>query len=434
MIEHAILDRSPMLVFYKSLHGGLAPGEMGAVVGRAGVGKSTLLVHIALDRLLRGKKVLHVSLSNDAHHVRSFYDEIFSMLVRASRAQHREHLALLVERGRLIHAYRGGDFRADALAKALDMDNEVMAFKPDVVILDAMPDAEALAEFAALAGERGFGLWVAGQTHRDEGGVFHRSSEFSTVVRLDANDLGVRMHAVKVHGEQPSPDDEMGLELDPVTMLVVGEDVWDPATGPWSPRPQECTLYSGGARGAEEAFGAQAEAWGCVETNFSFSGHEQARDRNRQELSESELRAGDVSLKYVSHKLNRRFAEGSLIRRVLQTIWHQVSRAQQVFVVGVIQDDGTVHGGTGWSVELARMWHKNLWVFDQEKLAWFRWTGARWNRGLPVIVSPYFCGTGTRNLRPESKAAITALYERSFGLDEQMMTDEVYRTGELPAL
>ncbi len=412
MNEHLILDRSPMQVFYNSLHGGLAPGELGAVVGRPGVGKSPFLVHIALDRLLRGKKVLHISLSHSAEHVRSFYDEILGNLAKAAQVSGPERQALTVERNRLIHAYPGSDFSAAELAQAMDRDASVMDFRPDVVIMDSCPSGD-MAPFAELAKERGFALWVSARTHREEDGVFHEEGDFSTVIALEADENSVQLHARKVHGE--IPEDAMNLHMDPATMLVVGEDVWDPATGPWSPRALDCVLYSGGVSGAEATFGELAEAWGIKEVNFTFEGHQQVRTRGRYMLSSHEMSAGDVSLLYVSRRLNRTFSEGTIIRRVLQSLWHQVSRSQQVFVVGDIQEDGTVKGGTGWSVELARMWHKNLWVFDQEKQAWFRWTGERWNRGVPVIECPHFCGTGSRSLRDETRAALRALYERSFG-------------------
>ena len=85
-------------------------------------------------------------------------------------------------------------------------------------------------------------------------------------------------------------------------------------------------------------------------------------------------------------------------------------------MVGVIQPDGTVHGGTGWSVELARRWNKQAWVFDQTHEAWYRWTGREWSKGIPVIETPTFAGTGTRFLNEAGKNAIRELFERSFGL------------------
>ena len=38
--------------------------------------------------------------------------------------------------------------------------------------------------------------------------------------------------------------------------------------------PKQCVLFSGGAAGTEQFFGAQAEAWGIEEVNYSFEGHQ----------------------------------------------------------------------------------------------------------------------------------------------------------------
>ena len=104
-----------------------------------------------------------------------------------------------------------------------------------------------------------------------------------------------------------------------------------------------------------------------------------------------------------------------MIRRILQTLWHMVSRSQQVFVVGTIQPDGSVVGGTGWSVELAKMWNKSLWVFDQDRDGWYTWDGDEWLSGVPVIEALHFSGTGTRFLEENGRAAINSLFERSYG-------------------
>ena len=34
--------------------------------------------------------------------------------------------------------------------------------------------------------------------------------------------------------------------------------------------PKQCVLFSGGAAGTEQFFGAQAEAWGIEEVNFKL--------------------------------------------------------------------------------------------------------------------------------------------------------------------
>jgi hypothetical protein len=181
----------------------------------------------------------------------------------------------------------------------------------------------------------------------------------------------------------------------------------------------DCILFSGGAAGAEAEFGALAERHGLDEVNFTFEGHKIARHRGVRVLNHEELQAGDVSLEYVSRLMHRRFSDAPTIRRVLQTIWYQVNSGQEIYVVGTVLEDGTVRGGTGWGAEFAKLCNKPLHVFDQEKDHWFTWGGDRFQpRDVadgPIITHPHFTGTGTRTLRENSRAAIEALFTRSFG-------------------
>ncbi|MCL5966759.1 MAG: hypothetical protein M1550_06100 [Deltaproteobacteria bacterium] len=184
------------------------------------------------------------------------------------------------------------------------------------------------------------------------------------------------------------------------------------------PNREECILYSGGAQGAEAEFGARAEAHGIEEVNFTFEGHKIARARGVRFLSREELLKGDVSLAYVSKLLNRTFSDAPLIRKVLQTIWYQVSSGREIYVVGWINPDGTVRGGTGWAPEFAKICNKPVFVFDQGKDRWFTWKDDRWVDATgpdePVIRHPHFTGTGTRFLEENGKRAIKQLFDRSF--------------------
>ena len=182
-------------------------------------------------------------------------------------------------------------------------------------------------------------------------------------------------------------------------------------------KPQDCTLYSGAAQGAEAEFGAAAERHGIDEVNFTFEGHNDARTRGTRVLTHAELKRGDVSLAYVSRLMHRNFHDTPLFRKVLQTVWHQVNSGQEIYVVGRILDDGTVKGGTGWGAEFAKLCNKPLFVFDQEqRRGWYRWDGSEWQpAGEPVVAHPEFTGTGTRFLNDDGRAAIQALFARSFG-------------------
>jgi hypothetical protein len=179
---------------------------------------------------------------------------------------------------------------------------------------------------------------------------------------------------------------------------------------------EDCTLFSGAANGAEAEFGATAERWGIEEVNFTFDGHNDARQRGIHVLSQAELKHGDVSLAYVERLMHRKYPDTPLFRTVLQTVWHQVNAGHEVFLVGKVKPDDTVEGGTGVSAEYAKFFNKSCHVFDQDRDAWLRWTGDRWEETRdPVIREAQFTGTGTRFLRDNGRRAIEALFRRTFG-------------------
>jgi hypothetical protein len=174
-------------------------------------------------------------------------------------------------------------------------------------------------------------------------------------------------------------------------------------------------LFSGAAQGAEAVFGEAAERAGIAEVNFTFDGHSDARRRGIRVLTNEELRHGDVSLTYVSRLMHRKYPDTPLFRKVLQSIWHQVNNGQEIFVVGKVNADDTVTGGTGVAAEYAKFFNKPLFVFDQERDAWLRWTGDAFATVRdPVISQPHFTGTGTRFVKDNGRAAIAALFRRTF--------------------
>jgi len=180
-------------------------------------------------------------------------------------------------------------------------------------------------------------------------------------------------------------------------------------------KPEDCILFSGAANGAEAAFGAAAERYGIDEVNFTFAGHNDSRTRGIRVLTHEELKQGDVSLGYVSRLMNRKYHDTARMRKILQSIWHQVNNGQEVYVVGEILEDGTVKGGTGWGAEFAKLCNKPLFIFAQGHDQWFHWTGEAWvKEQAPRVSHIHFAGTGTRFLKDNGLKAINALFDRSF--------------------
>ena len=138
------------------------------------------------------------------------------------------------------------------------------------------------------------------------------------------------------------------------------------------------------------------------------------RTRGVRVLTNEELALKDVSLSYVSKLMGREFTRAPLFRKVLQSICWQINSGRQVIVVGVIQPDGTVKGGTGWGAEFAKICNKPLLAFDQDRIAWFGWVNDTWViEAEPVITTTHFtkiddewvikAPAGTANPKQEKK-------------------------------
>jgi archaellum biogenesis ATPase FlaH len=435
MYRKEVNERSPMRVFEKSMHGGLGRGNVGVVAARAGVGKTPLLVQIALDDLLRDRRVLHISHEHAVDHVRAYYDEIFHDLAVVSKLENPEAEKLDVERHRLIYSlvsqatsappsHRGGRSSVTRILETVSFARDVAHFEPDVIIIDGFDfhhaTDEAVTALRALAKERNVELGLSAhadaipETPGELPPPLDRfTSLLSVVVFLAPERDVVRLRLLKDHDNKDLTD--LHLRLDPHSMRIIDEDV--PPTSARPKNPRRFRLLSGGSKGAEAAFGECAERWGMGEVNYAFDGQRfLERSRGVVVLDESELKKGDFSLVYASKRLGRVLSEIPLVRSVLQSIWHQINGASQVFVIGAIQEDNTVRGGTGWGAELARLWKKPLFVYDQNRRAWFRWSGAAWEIShLPVINAESFAGIGTQHLTDDGRRAITDLFHRSFG-------------------
>jgi hypothetical protein len=440
MYAKEVNEHSPLRILEKSIKGGLGKGNLGVVMARAGVGKTACLVQIGLDDLMRGRGVFHVALGQSLEHVQSWYDALFDDLAEYSKLEDKEGARTDVVKHRVIKAFADQHLPPERLERAIDMFVQHVGFKPSVLLIDgydwsgghSFRDAHTshipvaavskeLQAFKALAKKMDCELWISAQTHRGQTGEHPDkltppcapyAQLIDVAIFLESQGNTVQLRLLRDHGEA-SPAAEIQLKLHADTMRLVaeadaGRAVRLPAVA--------YTLLSGAAAGAEAEFGACAEGHNVAEINFSFAGRATERVRGLVNLSENDLKQGDVSSAYLTAHMHRSYPETPLFRKVLQSIWHQVSSTGEVFAVGAIQPDNTVKGGTGWACELARHWDKPVHVFDQERHGWYSWKHNEWVPAPDVVITKTrFTGTGTRFLTDEGKAAIRSLFERSFG-------------------
>ncbi len=428
MYRKEVNAQSPLRILERSIHGGLGRGNLGVVMARAGVGKTAFLVQVGLDDLMRERDVLHIGIGKNLEHTQSWYDALFDDLARDVGLEDKEQVKASIAKRRVIQAFTEREFSIEKVEKAVTLYSQHLEMSPAAILVDGyewegrsvVKIAADLGALRAMAARMNAELWMTAQTHREL--VPHHPTKIpepcvpyaeliDVAVYLEPHGHLVSVRLLKDH-DNPKIE-ETHLELEPDTMQLVTDAA---AVTPAKLPPSAHTLLSGAANGAEAEFGAMAEQWGLSEINFSFVGRTTARERGVVELTDAELKQGEVNSAYIEAQLHRQFPNTPTFRKMLQTIWHQVVTSGQVFVVGLIQEDGTVRGGTGWAAELGRHFGKPVHVFDQEKKGWFTWEGNEWkSEPAPTISRSRFTGTGTRFLSDEGRAAVRELFERSFG-------------------
>lgn len=237
MHRKEINERSPLRVLEKSIHGGLGRGNLGVVVARHGVGKTALLVGIALDDLMRGRNVLHVSLDMPVEKVREFYEEIFQELVQERKMEDVWKVGVDVERHRRIHVYPHGTFSAERLAGTLAFMATHTDFRPFAIMVDEIDLAKLtrddLQALRRIAVEYKAEVWMSVSTTRhsprDGAGIPEPvaaiSDQIDVILTMSHDGEGIHVSVLKDHDSDSVSD--LALALDPTTMLLVREKAQD---------------------------------------------------------------------------------------------------------------------------------------------------------------------------------------------------------------
>ena len=225
---------SPFKILEKSSRKGLGPGNLGVLIAGAGVGKTACLIHIAFDKIFRQKKLVHISLEEDAEKVRAYYNVMYSELIKALKIPDESEKALLIDHNRMILAYRNRSFELDRLRVNLKNLEENMGFKADTIIVDGLDfektERSLLEGFKKIAAEFDVEIWFSALSHRhiteiNERGIpypCHRVDDlFSLILQLLPEPSGVFLKMLKDHDSAVITDAH--VQLDPNTFLAMDE-------------------------------------------------------------------------------------------------------------------------------------------------------------------------------------------------------------------
>jgi hypothetical protein len=223
---------SPLKVLDQSVRGRLGPGHLGVLIARAGVGKTACLIHIALDKVFKGERLVHVSLNEGPEKVLSYYNVIFHDLLKALELQDDNESRNMVDRNRMILAYLHESFDMGRLRANLINLRDRLTFRPETMIVDGldfeMADRSVFETFKKLAEDFEMEIWFSALSHRhisteNERGIpypCHAMDDlFSLILRLNPKASGTYLELLKDYERWPDPGTR--VRLDPITFLAM---------------------------------------------------------------------------------------------------------------------------------------------------------------------------------------------------------------------
>lgn len=229
MLKNELILRNPLRQLGFESEDILPAGGFGAVLARAGVGKTALLVQLAINGMLRSRPVLHISLNDPVNKVNLWYHELFQHLAGRYPGAQISSLWESVLPYRFIMTFRVESFTVPKLEERLADLSEQGIFSPAVMIIDGLHFDDArlpdLKELKALAVKNGIHIWFTVHTHRHEApGSDGLPKSFSAVAGLFDLVLELQPEKADVHikmlSGSGSPLVGSPLLLDPSTMLI----------------------------------------------------------------------------------------------------------------------------------------------------------------------------------------------------------------------
>jgi hypothetical protein len=199
------------------------------VLARAGVGKTALVVQVALNTMLQQKNVLHVSLNDPVDKVSLWYQEVLNSLAHHYHVRQIKELWESVQMNRFIMTFKVEGFSVPKLEERVKDLTEQQIFNPHMVIIDGLPFDDHLRE--PLEGLKAFSqrhhlhLWFTVTTHRHEAPAENGMPiQLAAVADLFDAAIQLQPEGKKIHIRclKGGPAIEAGRDqlLDPATMLI----------------------------------------------------------------------------------------------------------------------------------------------------------------------------------------------------------------------
>ncbi len=231
MVKSEIIKKSPVRVFEETLEGGLGVGNLGAVTARKGVGKTASLIHVAIDKLMRGQHVLHISFSDEPRHITNWYENVFKEIANTYKLEDALEVYDEIIRNRFILHFKQPHTTFKEICDNISDLEKGLDEKPQMIIIDGYPFESAsskdVKEWKKYAQDQQVAIWFSVTMHRDaphfnKNGIpapaNYFEDLFSVIIMLNPAQDHIDLELLKTHDK--AANKKLRLKLDPRTLLL----------------------------------------------------------------------------------------------------------------------------------------------------------------------------------------------------------------------
>ena len=213
--------------------------------------------------------------------------------------------------------------------------------------------------------------------------------------------------------------------------------------------PDNFTLHSGGALGADSMWGQIAEEYGIPNTpdRQMHYYNNQPTPKGNVQISAEDYEEGRYKVAEAA-KANWGYQYKTMKDDRLIRNWSQVKHSDAIYAIGTMVKEGerifpnqpgdtrtakhtAVTGGTGYAVEMAIQAGKPVYVFDQSRNRWFKNINGEWSASEVPTLTPNFAGIGTRQIQQNGINAIRDVFENTFNSNQQDNQQTIQSMDEL---
>jgi archaellum biogenesis ATPase FlaH len=232
VITSELIQRSPVRVFEKSIHGGLKAGELGIIASSNGIGKTSVLVQIALDKLLQSRKVIHVSFTQQVNYVMAWSEDIFDEFIRKKNLENPHEVKNELVKNRVLMNFNQDGVTGEQILRSLRAMIVEGGFKAEALIIDGFDfsrmDRDRIISVKAFAKELGLEVWYSCTVPAGEGQYTRQSIPNFIKDYVDLIESVIVLEPKSDHIEFSVSKDRdtfnpasMALKLDPKTLLIL---------------------------------------------------------------------------------------------------------------------------------------------------------------------------------------------------------------------